>query len=293
VTVWLGGRPVLVDPGFYCYNGDPAWEVHFRKTIAHNTVRIDGRDQAHHLAKMAWCRTYKATIGGWQSDAGGSFATGWHDGYNGEARGGVVHRRTVWLRPGGYVLIADELTGDGAHVAEWTYQFAPGAAALNGANGLTFDDRADLVWAASHPVSADLAEGGSRPDEGWIAPSLGVRVAAPRLRLRAELATGSLAVLSVLVDRAAGWRVSPYAGGTSGCLALSAEGRGVRDVVIAKTASKAEARGLLETDAPVAVYREQPGRDPELHRAGGSYVRSTPPGTAGDDPATSSREEPR
>src|SRR5690606_36216197 len=29
VIVALGGQRVLVDPGFYCYNGDPAWEVHF------------------------------------------------------------------------------------------------------------------------------------------------------------------------------------------------------------------------------------------------------------------------
>ena len=61
----------------------------------------------------------------------GSLVTGWHDGYKQGERGGVLHRRTVWLRPGGYVLIADELTGDGAHLAEWTYQFAPGAAALS------------------------------------------------------------------------------------------------------------------------------------------------------------------
>ncbi len=58
VVVGLGGREVLVDPGFFCYNGDPAWEVHFRKTAAHNTVVVDGRDQAQHVSKMAWTRTY-------------------------------------------------------------------------------------------------------------------------------------------------------------------------------------------------------------------------------------------
>ena len=34
VVLWLGGRPVLVDPGFYCYNGDASWEIHFRRTLS-------------------------------------------------------------------------------------------------------------------------------------------------------------------------------------------------------------------------------------------------------------------
>jgi hypothetical protein len=295
VTIWLCGRPVLIDPGFFCYNGDPAWEVHFRKTVAHNTVRIDGRDQAHHIAKMAWCRTYRPVVDRWQTDAGGSFVTGWHDGYKQGERGGVLHRRTVWLRPGGYVLIADELTGDGAHLAEWTYQFAPGAAALNGDSGLTFDECAEMAWASTHHVAADLRQGGSRPDEGWIAPSLGVRVPAPRLTLRGEFTTGKMVVLSVLVNRTAtksAWRVLPYHGETSGCLALQVEGEDVRDLVIAGTASKAAVGGVFETDALVAVHRERPGGNPELHHVGGSYVRSSRPGAAdgGAAPKTLPRE---
>ena len=44
VVAMLGGREVLVDPGFFCYNGDPDWEVHFRKTGAHNTVNLSSGD---------------------------------------------------------------------------------------------------------------------------------------------------------------------------------------------------------------------------------------------------------
>lgn len=277
VTVWLGGRPFLVDPGFYCYNGDPEWEVHFRKTIAHNTVRIDGRDQAQHVAKMAWSRTFSPTLEGWHSGDAGSFATGSHDGYSRTPGGGVRHRRTVWLRPGGYVVIADELEGHGTHLAEWTWQFAPGEAVLKDAGGVAFEQWAEVAWTASHTMAADLAEGGPRPDEGWIAPSLGIRVPAPRLRLRGEFGTGRLVLLTVLAPRSAAgqeWRIQPCPDRTSGCVTLVLEGQDMRDVVIARTAATAAVADLFETDALVAIHRHQRGRNPRVDRAGGSYVRT-------------------
>ena len=293
LIAWLSGRPVLVDPGFYCYNGDPDWEVHFRKTIAHNTVRVDGLDQAQHIAKMAWCRTYRPSIESWHSGIGGSYVTGSHDGYSRASGGGVLHRRTVWQRPGGYLLIADELRGNGAHIAEWTFQFAPGTALLDGTNTAIFDACADLTWIGSHPLVADLAEGGSRPDEGWIAPSLGVRVPAPRLRLRAEFTGGGVVAFFALVGRDSGrarWRVAPYSGETDGCLALSLEAQGVRDVAVARTSSTAKLPGRFETDALIAVERQRSGEDPELHHAGGSYIRSMP---SGSDSQRASRAVPR
>jgi hypothetical protein len=33
----------------------------------------------------------------------------------------------VWRRPGGYVLVCDEFSGEGQHDIEVVYQFAPGA----------------------------------------------------------------------------------------------------------------------------------------------------------------------
>ena len=43
----LGVRqPLLVDPGFWTYNGSAEWHRYFRETEAHNTVVVDGRSQA-------------------------------------------------------------------------------------------------------------------------------------------------------------------------------------------------------------------------------------------------------
>ncbi|QSQ18216.1 alginate lyase family protein [Myxococcus landrumensis] len=42
----LGGRPVIVDPGTGSYTRDPATRNAFRGTAAHNTVQVDGAEQA-------------------------------------------------------------------------------------------------------------------------------------------------------------------------------------------------------------------------------------------------------
>ncbi len=198
VIVWLGGEPVLVDGGFYCYNGDPEWEVHFRKTGAHNTARIDGRDQATHVKKMDWCETFQPSVEGWHADRREAHATGSHDGY---ARGSnpVTHRRTVWRRPGGYVVLLDEFEGSGAHDIDLTYQFAPGEARLEEGR-LVFRDAFELVWHSPAETTTRLHQGGERPHQGWIAPSLGVRVPAPRLNLQAAFSAPATVVLSVLAD---------------------------------------------------------------------------------------------
>lgn len=203
VVVALGGERVLVDPGFFCYNGDPAWEVHFRKTRAHNTLTVDGRDQARHVSKMAWTHTYEARPEGWSGDAGHAWARGSHDGYA-RGPGGVVHRRTVWLRDGGYVVILDELEGTGAHEIQANFQFAPGTLQLEGSAAALFNQRFSVAWTCSSDARASIACGESRPDGGWIATSLGVRQEAPLLTLRFPFAGPRVTLLTIVADTTRG-----------------------------------------------------------------------------------------
>ena len=114
VVVWLAGRRVLVDSGLYSYNAGGDWEAHFRETAAHNTAKVDGRDQARHIGKMAWSHSYRAELEGWHADGarglGGRLARRLRP----RRLHGVRHRRTVWLRPASYLVILDEFTGTGA-----------------------------------------------------------------------------------------------------------------------------------------------------------------------------------
>jgi microcompartment protein CcmK/EutM len=56
VTLTVGGQPVLVDPGAYCYHDKPDWRAYFRSTAAHNTICFDGVDQSEDLGPFLWGR---------------------------------------------------------------------------------------------------------------------------------------------------------------------------------------------------------------------------------------------
>jgi hypothetical protein len=275
VIVGLGGREVLVDPGFFCYNGHPDWEVHFRKTPAHNTVTIDGRDQATHIKKMAWTRTYAPALEGWSADGRIAWVSGSHDGYRGVDD--IVHRRSAWLRPDGYVVLHDEVVGRGDHVIHVAFQFAPGSLEST-ENGVVFDNRFELAWLASAPASATTSCGGVSPDAGWIATSLGVRVAAPRVVVETRLSNGRAALLTILADRARGADVRARRvelireGATADVLGARVAGGGFEDWVIAGPGGPISIDGI-DTDARTAVVRVSRDMVTDEQRIGGSYVR--------------------
>ena len=130
VVVAYAGTPLLIDAGFFTYNSSDDWEQLFRATELHNTVRVDGRSQGRYFGKMTWSQVPRVELEGAGLDAGPGvmWARGSHDGY---ARGpaGVQHTRTVMLRPGAYVAIFDQLTGQGEHAFEVGYLLSPQAAA--------------------------------------------------------------------------------------------------------------------------------------------------------------------
>jgi hypothetical protein len=196
IIATLGGQRVLADSGLFAYNCGGDWEAHFRETAAHNTARVDGRDQALHLGKMAWSQSYLPALEGTGNHAGW-WAVGSHDGY---ARGtnGITHRRAVWLRADHYLVVWDEFEGTGDHDLEVNYQFAQGELVVTGANLVRFSDTAELLWIGPLQWEAVVSKGGPSPDQGWICPSLGVRVEAPRLRLRARYRGARTVLLAAL-----------------------------------------------------------------------------------------------
>ena len=269
IVAWLGGRQVLVDPGLFGYNCGGSWEAHFRETAAHNTAKVDGRDQAKHIRKMAWSHSYRAALDGWTADTAEAWVAGRHDGY---ARGpsGVVHRRAVWLRAGSYVLVFDEFTGHGEHELTVNYQFAPGALNVDGAGHAIFD-QVEVQWASAADWQYATACGGPAPEDGWIAPSLGVRIPAPRLRLRCVSSAPRTSLLTVLAARMSqqGERRIHWAG-EDGRGVVVVTGPGFTDVI---AASGIADRTLVQTDAWVVACRLGEDGSRTVCRAGGTDAR--------------------
>ena len=240
LVAWLEGRRVLVDSGLYSYNAGGTWEAHFRETAAHCTATVDGRDQANHIGKMAWSHSYVATPESWHPTADGGWFTGSHSGYE-RGADGVRHRRTVWLRPGSCLVVYDEFAGTGDHEYAVHYQFAPGEL-RDVAGGALFDADVEVRW--TQPWSAAFARGGDGPADGWIAPSLGVRTAAPRVTLTHRSSAAHVDVLTVLMPRAGSHRLvvlEPDEEGIAHAIAVVSER--FTDVILVPAANARRAAG--------------------------------------------------
>lgn len=88
----LDGFPFIVDPGTYTYHTDPDWRKYFVSTKAHNTVTIDGKNQALHVGGLLWAQHYHCQVADWQSDALLDFVSAHHDGYD---KMGCRHQRNL------------------------------------------------------------------------------------------------------------------------------------------------------------------------------------------------------
>jgi hypothetical protein len=115
VAARLKDREILIDPGTYTYVADAAERNRFRGSAAHNTVRIDGRDQAIPAGPFRWTDKPATTIHQWSSatdrdylDAACAYA-------------GFTHRRRVLFLKPAVLVVLDTVEGPpGEH---WLEQF--------------------------------------------------------------------------------------------------------------------------------------------------------------------------
>ncbi len=117
-----GGRELLTDPGTYTYSGAPSWRRYFRSTAAHNTVSVDGEDQAVQQTAFMWSAPYHCELVRAEQSAGVLRILARHDGYR--RLGGIIHWRGVALHRPGWLLVWDFLEGRGRHHLRLHWQVA-------------------------------------------------------------------------------------------------------------------------------------------------------------------------
>lgn len=116
----IQGHSMLCDTGTYMYGGDPDRRRYFRGTAAHNTVTVDGLDQAVQATSFAWKNPFKAELLYSSEEDGVYLLLAKHDGYR---RQGVTHLRAVYVDKGGLLGIWDHFLGTGSHQisAHWHF----------------------------------------------------------------------------------------------------------------------------------------------------------------------------
>jgi hypothetical protein len=161
------------------YNGAPEWRSYFRSTRAHNTVAIDGRDQAETGGTFRW-KTRLSTRMLCDPSFPREYLEAEQDGYQ-RLPHGVIHRRRLLHIPGEYWIVVDDFSGYGQHTFDFHYHFGAGVDPMllrpRETDVETFAEQAGLFLGiyASKAIASELIT-------GWISRGYGNRRPARSLR---------------------------------------------------------------------------------------------------------------
>jgi len=114
VCLQSNGRSLLQDPGTYQYVGDGNDRDRFRSTEMHNTLRVDGANQAETATPFSWKRLTQAKAEQWTQGKDFDLMVASHDGYQ-RLASPVTHRRWALSLKNGVYLIRDVVEGQGKH----------------------------------------------------------------------------------------------------------------------------------------------------------------------------------
>jgi len=120
----LDGRRCLIDSGTGCYISDTDDRALFRGTGAHNTLRVDGLDQAVPEGPFAWSSIPRVQVPRWLCGQAFDLFEGSHDGYR-RLPDPVFHRRIVFHVKGAFWLVRDIAEGQQPHLLEAFWHFSP------------------------------------------------------------------------------------------------------------------------------------------------------------------------
>ena len=108
------GHSLLMDPGTLEYIGPGGDRNLFRGTAMHNTLRVDGANQAEPATPFSWRRLTQSKVEQWIQGQNFDLLVASHDGYqHGEQP--VIHRRWIVSLKNGIYLIRDVVDGQGRH----------------------------------------------------------------------------------------------------------------------------------------------------------------------------------
>jgi Heparinase II/III-like protein/Heparinase II/III N-terminus len=195
-TLRRAGQDILIDPGTYTYVADPQWRGRFRGTAMHNTVRIDGLDQADPAGPFRWSKVPATEILAWSGQP-------WR--FDAVCRyRNLSHRRRILISEDA-IWIIDDILGEGRHTLEQFWHTA--AAQRERENVIRLP--AGLRLIIPEGTASEVSDAG---DYGWRSPVPGVKLPCPvvRVSLETELpcrmaavidSRGGTSTLRVIADR--------------------------------------------------------------------------------------------
>ena len=136
LSLWLvrKGQTLLRDSGTLEYVGTSGERSRLRSTGAHNTLRVDGQDQAKSAGPFSWESFPAVQVRRWIAGQQFDLLEAEHDGYSRSpsVTTPVTHRRFVFHRKGLFWLVRDFVEGRGVHQLELAWHIGAGLSQASG-----------------------------------------------------------------------------------------------------------------------------------------------------------------
>ncbi|PYU30003.1 MAG: hypothetical protein DMG31_15075 [Acidobacteria bacterium] len=181
IQVAVEGRDVLVDPGTFVYAGAGPERQVFRGTAYHNTLQVDGIDQAEPAGPFPWRSLPDVHVEKWTAGSSFDLLVARHRGYA-RLPDPVIHRRYVFGLKSHFWLVLDEPEGKGNHRADVLWHLASNLHwRLQLGSALATWDEGGLAL-----LFADTKGWVPHIEEGWYSPVYGNRKRSEVLVFRHE-----------------------------------------------------------------------------------------------------------
>ncbi|MBP6058259.1 MAG: alginate lyase family protein [Nitrosomonas sp.] len=178
------GKTLLVDPGTHLYDRDPHFRYYFRGTAAHNTVVVDGSDQAlqDYQTAFGWIRPYNAELVWHHEDFDGR--TVLLANHNGYASIGIIHWRALIYDPKFGWIVWDRLDGTGEHTLEMHWHIDAQIEMIH--QGLIINPASTRWSIRIVGGTPEIYHGNEDLPLGWISRKYGVREPINTLKVSAQ-----------------------------------------------------------------------------------------------------------
>jgi hypothetical protein len=185
LTLSFNGQEYLTDSGTFRYVSGPGERNDFRGTSAHNTLRVDGSDQAEAGDSFSWVSSPTVRAQHWIPGHTFDLLAAEHSGYRRLVAPATHRRWVVYLKPR-FWFVRDVIEGEGRHVLETYWHLAPGFV-WEQETATTF--RAGSTAHSEHTLTVLSAESrgcSGNIRRGWYSRAYGTRTESSVLEFRKE-----------------------------------------------------------------------------------------------------------
>jgi hypothetical protein len=170
----VDGSPYIIDTGTYTYHSDPKWRQYFKGTLAHNTITVDGLDQATYGGPSLWLDHFKVRLSELIDQKNITKIRGSHNGYQ---KRGITHTRSFTFdKLNEIITIDDEIISKNStlHTYEFPLHLHPEIKLSQLSKNefkLSSPGKRNVVVQLDEKLNLTIVHGSKAPILGWYSPS--------------------------------------------------------------------------------------------------------------------------